>query len=277
VNPVLSAIVANSSANTAGFNRAESSYTFFSTTNAGQYANSESEITSAQLVQGVPTNTNSISEVNITGTGSASANTSVTSSTLLNFTFELASLGTLDLDFLADPDLYAAINGVNVISAGAEAGTTATITLTYLAPIPGPVIPIPVGVERNAKLTWSPNGAAGGCSVDAGLIGVTCTGEVDSENLNTGVSTLADVFGGNPSFDGLSDSRIASSPDGGLKTFSITANNLFAGRWTLKLDTTTTASVNADIAQIPEPGMMALMGIGLMGLGMSARRNKKFS
>lgn len=111
--------------------------------------------------------------------------------------------------------------------------------------------------DENRFLTWTPSGFTGNIGGDC-LIG-TPDKCVEWENgdgfsLNDGNST------------GLTRDRIRTGSGG----FQVEALFLAGVEYTLQLTHSTIA--NASIVTIPEPGTLALLGAGLMGLGVRRRK-----
>ena len=217
---------------------------------AFQYATSDSVIVTAELVNlGSPTSTHQIAESELQGRGTASSNAEIQSQTGFVFSFTTAGAFSLDLDFTADVDMLAL---VNEITAGnnAQANMTASFTLS--------------NDQTNESISWSPQGtsAVNDCNASGPA---TCTEVADSEDLNRNVGQSTNGSTAN-SYDGA-------VPVFGFLPYGIDVRGLTAGNWTLSLNTVTSTRLR----QVPEPGVLALLGIGLLGLGMSARRNKKLA
>lgn len=256
ISPVLGNVAANPVANTKDrIDGAGDNWAFYGP-GVNTYANSDSEITTAQLAQGVPTSTKSISEAEVQGTGSANANTLVQSQTQLTIDFIIdAPLtgNTFTVTFEADPDLFAQWATPGAAYGYAQADTSTTLTLRG------------GGNASGVSLSWTPDGLVGSPQICAG--GITCLETADGEALTNTVGTTSN----NPNSQGISDNRDASFPDKGWSLFGLNVTGLKDGNYTLTLATTT--SVNVE--QVPEPGVLGLVGLGLLGMGIAARRNKR--
>lgn len=244
VSPVLDAAPANAPGGT--INRANNDFSMFGPS-GNTYANADSVITTAQLVQGVPSSTRQIAESELQTTGSARSNAEITSNTGFTFTFTLAAPGSLTLSFEADPHLRAYINQLAFTSGSAQANLQTGFSLTNNA--------------TSDAVTWNPQGTPGtnNCDVDAGLVGVACAENNDAEDLNRVLSVSS-----NPA-------DVSYSLAAGWSLFGITISGLQAGEYTLALSALTSTSVRT----VPEPSILALLGIAAVGMGAVSRRRKQ--
>jgi hypothetical protein len=216
----------------------------------GNWANSDSVIESAELVNlGQPTETHNVAESLLTSGTSAASSSEIQSTTGFTIRFQVLDGAGLTLNFLADPDLRAAIFGELPGSYSAQANLTTSFTLSQAG-----------GDE--VTVNWNPQGTAGNnCQADGGS--VACTETADSRDLNRNVGVTTNNREDNFSWDPNVLTATA---------FGISVTGLGAGDYTLSLNETKSTRIARTV--VPEPGMVALMGIALMGFVASARRRK---
>ena len=240
-------VLAPGAANAAGgtVTRADGDYTTQFGPGTDQYANSNSRIEAAQLVDFIPTAGQLISEAEIQGGTSAAANAELSSQTNFTFNFTVTDAGTMTIAFDATKYLLAAINDPLADTAGARASVETRFTLQQ-------------NTGGSDFWQWSPQGDGTGCVTNlAGGCNVTSSAFDLNDSAQTGslpVSSDDQSFAGSGFFSANTGPTLLS-----------------AGDYSLTLFTKVSAVVSRTV---PEPSTLLLMGAGLAGLGFVRRRKK---
>ncbi|MDC8756180.1 EDSAP-1 family PEP-CTERM protein [Janthinobacterium fluminis] len=213
--------------------------------NGNSFALADASIDSRQFIGDPFTRARNMAEGLLLETNTANITAGNSSATLLISTFVSNGNGTINFSFDAFPFIRAYL-----VAAAAGSQAEGILALNFnIVGSPGNTAPGSTGLVFN----WAPDGIAGG------ILGGSESG--DPYTMNISVTAMP----GNPGPLVYDPSGCA--PGG---CFRATTNPLAAGTYTLNLSMRET--VNLQLVQLPEPGSILLLGIGLAALGLTTRR-----
>ncbi len=220
------------------------------TTNEGapvSYIVADASIDSQQVLGADFTRARNFAEGKLLTNSTATASAGNSSATLITSTFVVAGpLATFNFQFDSDPLIRVLLSNNAIFPSQAEGILALNFNI--------------VNNTGQVVFNWAPDGVLG--PITGG------TENADAFTLNTSLTALPGNFG--PLVYDPANCPVGSTPTG---CFNATTNNLAAGTYTLNLSMRETVNLQlTERVQVPEPGSVLLLGIGLAALFASVRK-----
>ena len=231
---------------------------------SGNYSYGDAQISATSLRQdsiGAPvvlgdgtTQAWNIAEGYIAGNGTADAAGLNGSVTGFNSDLNLQEATAFTFSFNADPYMEVLMSA-DALGGSANANLDVTFTITQI-----------INGQGTTVFEWTPDGVVGSGIVN----GVEAA---DAFNLNGSIEVTApgDTAVFDPCGNGTPDGNIARGCANGSNFFSATTGLLAAGRYNISIDMVENIDIRTAVP-VPQPGILALFGLALAGLGASRRR-----